>query len=44
MAPIPASQLSMLSAVILQLYHLVFYPELFLLEPVDLEIVGAWSR
>ena len=34
----------MLVAVTLQLYHLVFDPELFLFQSVDLEIVGAWSR
>ena len=42
--PNPALQLSVLSAVTLQLYHLVFDPELFLLQPVDLEVVGARSR
>jgi hypothetical protein len=42
--PDPALQLSVLSAVPLQLYHLVFDLELFLLQPVDLEVVGARSR
>jgi len=38
------ADLTSVAAITLQLIHLVFDLELFLLQPADLELVGAWSR